>query len=288
MLYGFFMKLVISDNCAKYVNITFENPSLFHGATLFLAVCLFSFQIYCDFAGYSLIAIGTANLFGFSLMMNFNKPYFSTDISKFWSRWHISLTTWFKDYLYIPLGGSRFGTFITLRNVLIVFMVSGLWHGANYTFLMWGFVNALLFVPFVLFSNRSNRHRSHKNTIIGRLNYVFKILLTFVLISLTWIFFRSETLTKAFYILRNIFSLSFFRSFYMDIRQLSDGMNLLYFIFILILFVSYEWISKDELNELSFIDKIKSRTIKLLCYYMLLVVLSLFATGSQDFIYFQF
>ena len=150
ILWGMFKKVVVADSCAPYVDMCFDNPEAFSGSTLILGAILFSFQIYGDFSGYSDIAIGTAKLFGFELMTNFKFPYFSRDIAEFWRRWHISLSTWFRDYLYIPLGGSRVSKPKAIRNVFIIFLVSGFWHGANWTFIAWGGIHALLFIPLFL------------------------------------------------------------------------------------------------------------------------------------------
>ncbi|MAW65971.1 MAG: membrane-bound O-acyltransferase family protein, partial [Flavobacteriales bacterium] len=157
ILWGVFKKIVIADNCAEIVNEIFSNYDLLSGWVILYGAILFSFQIYGDFSGYSDIAIGTAKLFGFRLMQNFNFPYFSRDIAEFWRRWHISLSTWFRDYLYIPLGGSRVNTFKKVRNIFIIFVVSGIWHGANWTFVFWGAINAVLFLLLLFFKkNKSN------------------------------------------------------------------------------------------------------------------------------------
>jgi alginate O-acetyltransferase complex protein AlgI len=150
ILWGLFKKIVIADNCAEYANLVFNNPADYEGSTLLMGAVFFSFQIYCDFSGYSDIAIGTARLFGFTLMQNFAFPYFSRDIAEFWRRWHISLSTWFRDYLYIPLGGSRGSLWLKVRNTFIIFVISGFWHGANWTFVIWGALNAVYFVPLLL------------------------------------------------------------------------------------------------------------------------------------------
>ena len=154
ILWGLFKKIVIADSCANYVNIIFENYQQMNSLTLLMGAVYFAFQIYCDFSGYSDIAIGTARLFGFDLMQNFNYPYFSKSIPEFWRRWHISLSTWFRDYLYIPLGGSRVSTGKRVRNIFIIFLVSGLWHGANWTFLVWGALHAILFLPSLIINKK--------------------------------------------------------------------------------------------------------------------------------------
>ncbi|MFD1079537.1 MBOAT family O-acyltransferase, partial [Longispora fulva] len=166
ILWGLFKKMVIADNCAEYVNLAFANPEAHSGSTLILGLILFAFQIYGDFSGYSDIAIGTARLFGFKLMQNFAFPYFSRDIAEFWRRWHISLTTWFRDYVYIPLGGSRGTKVNQIRNIFLIFLLSGFWHGANWTFLIWGGLNAIFFIPLLI----KKRNRKHLNGIaIGRI-----------------------------------------------------------------------------------------------------------------------
>jgi len=199
ILWGLFKKVVIADNCAVIVNQVFANPNEYLGYELLLAAILFAFQIYCDFSGYSDIAIGTGKLFGFNLMKNFALPYFSRDIAEFWRRWHISLSTWFRDYLYIPLGGSRGTILKVIRNILIIFIVSGFWHGANWTFIFWGFLNAIYFIPLIL----SSRNRQHldivaKGRMLPNVKEFFQIGTTFLLTLFAWIFFRSETISGAF------------------------------------------------------------------------------------------
>lgn len=189
ILWGLFKKIVIADNCAEYANAIFNNSSAYSGSTLVLGALFFTFQIYCDFSGYSDIALGTARLFGIELLRNFAFPYFSRDIAEFWRRWHISLSSWFKDYLYIPLGGSRGGTWIKIRNTFIIFLVSGFWHGANWTFIVWGLLNALYIMPsIVLNTHRNNLDSVAKGKHVPAVRDVLAIGATFGLTVFAWIF----------------------------------------------------------------------------------------------------
>ena len=192
ILWGLFKKIVIADNCATYVDQVWATYDTQTGSTLLLAAVLFTFQIYGDFSGYSDIAIGTAKLFGIKLMRNFNNPYFSRDIAEFWRRWHISLTTWFRDYVYIPLGGSRNGQWKTIANTFWVFMLCAIWHGANWTYMAWGLYNVALFIPLVLL-HRTGRFKSQPAT--GK--QIFRILLTFALVTIGWVIFRAPTVADA-------------------------------------------------------------------------------------------
>lgn len=199
MLWGFFMKVVVADRLAQYVNAAYGNVTEHNGTTLLLATFLFSFQIYCDFAGYSYIAIGAARSMGFRLMTNFNRPYLATSVATFWKRWHISLSTWFRDYVYIPLGGSRVGRSRHFINLMIVFLLSGLWHGANWTFVIWGGLNGLYLIgESILVPGRANMG---KRSLLHRCG---SILFTFLLISFSWIFFRAASVTEAFTIIGKI------------------------------------------------------------------------------------
>src|SRR6056300_1596923 len=209
ILWGLFKKVVIADNCAEYANLIFNNYQDYNGSTLLLGAIFFTFQIYGDFSGYSDIAIGTSRLFGFNLMQNFATPYFSRDIAEFWRRWHISLSTWFRDYLYIPLGGSRGGTWMKVRNTFIIFLVSGFWHGANWTFIVWGALNALYFLPLLLLNK--NRHHIEivaHNKSIPSIKELSFILITFGLTVFAWIFFRAESVTHAVNYIAGIFNSS--------------------------------------------------------------------------------
>lgn len=207
MLWGFFMKVVVADRLALYVNAVYNNPGEHNGTSLALATLFFTIQIYCDFAGYSLIAIGSAQTMGFKLMTNFNRPYFSRSISEFWSRWHISLSSWFRDYLYIPLGGNRLGVPRWYFNLFFVFLVSGLWHGANWTFLIWGALNGF----YLIFAIITKDARSALTKAIGLdrlpvLNHFLQIATTIVLCAFAWIFFRANTVADAFQVIRKIFA----------------------------------------------------------------------------------
>ena len=206
MLWGLFKKMVVADTCALYVDKVFATPDDFSGSTLVMAAMLFAVQIYCDFSGYSDVAIGTSKLFGIKLMRNFNVPYFSRDIAEFWRRWHISLTSWFRDYVYIPMGGSRVGRWRVVLNTFVIFLLSGFWHGANWTFLAWGVFHALLFLPLILLGK--NR-RFCDVVATGRLLPTpfdcLRILLTFVLVTLGWVIFRSPTIGFAAHYFARIF-----------------------------------------------------------------------------------
>jgi D-alanyl-lipoteichoic acid acyltransferase DltB (MBOAT superfamily) len=278
ILWGLFKKVVIADNCADVVDKIFTNYQNLNSIDLFLGLFYFSFQIYGDFSGYSDIAIGTGRLLGFDLMTNFRTPYFSRNISEFWSRWHISLTTWFRDYLYIPLGGNRISKNRTIFNVIIVFVVSGLWHGANWTFIIWGLLNGILFIPLLLrgsskrYVNWSNRH------LIPSFYELLSILFTFILICITWLFFRATDISQALDYLMNIISFDISRPKYVDL-------TLLFLIGSLILI---DWITREEgfdVTLISFKRKWHRQTIYI---YIFLLIFFFGVFGKNEFIYFQF
>lgn len=284
ILWGLFAKLVIADNAAVFADELFANQAFYPGYMLLLGAFLFSFQIYGDFAGYSNIAIGTARLLGFELMQNFATPYFSRDVAEFWRRWHISLSTWFRDYVYIPLGGSKGGKCLIFRNVLIVFILSGLWHGANWTFLVWGAIHAVLFLPLIL----SNKHRVHMAEISGPgIAYasmtILRIVSTFTVISLSWIWFRAETLSHAWAYLSGVFTNSW--AVYPEIPR----RGLLLGTCILILgFVAAEWCGRKSETPL---DKTLGwpRFVRWILYVFLILLIGLFLqTSATPFLYFQF
>jgi D-alanyl-lipoteichoic acid acyltransferase DltB (MBOAT superfamily) len=291
ILWGLFKKIVIADNCAGFVNEIFTNASHYNGSTLVLGAILFAFQIYCDFSGYSDIALGTARLFGFDLLRNFAYPYFSRDIAEFWRRWHISLSSWFRDYLYIPLGGSKGGAWMTIRNTLIIFIVSGFWHGANWTFIVWGLLNALYILPSMLLKT----HRDHLDIAArGRLLPTFKelvsICLTFALTTFAWIFFRAENLTNALSYLSRICSKSLFKKPDGVAFAVSRGATIFELLgFILPIFLIVEWLGRERQYAIQNIAMSRAG-IRWAAYIFLLVLISIFYYNeiATQFIYFQF
>ncbi len=284
ILWGLFKKIVIADNCAKYANIIFNNSSEYSGSTLVLGAFFFAFQIYGDFSGYSDIAIGTSRLFGFNLKQNFAFPYFSRDIAEFWRRWHISLSTWFRDYLYIPLGGSRGGTFKKIRNIFVIFIVSGFWHGANWTFIIWGALNALYFLPFLITSkNRNNLDVVAKGKYLPTVKEFLLIVLTFVLTTFSWIFFRAESVGHAISYISQIFSISLFENPVYHNDDYTRPIFLLIFIFTII-----EWMGREEQYAIARLNLLKHKTFRYAFYYALIILIFWFGGEPQEFIYFQF
>lgn len=280
ILWGLFKKIVIADQCAEYANLIFNNSDDYSGSTLLLGALFFTFQIYGDFSGYSDIAIGVSRLFGFNLMQNFAFPYFSRDIAEFWRRWHISLSTWFRDYLYIPLGGSRGGTWMKVRNTFIIFLVSGFWHGANWTFLVWGALNALYFLPLLLLKkNRLNIGVVAENARIPSFREFSNMIFTFLLTVLAWIFFRANNVKHAWDILQEIFSTSFFNK--------PQTLPIILFLFIAF-FVLVEWLGRrNQYGIEKFLLK-KSLGIRWVFYLFIVFCIIGNISNEQDFIYFQF
>ncbi len=284
ILWGLFKKIVIADNCAYFVNLIFGSSSEETGSTLFLGAFLFAFQIYADFSGYSDIALGTSRLFGFNLMRNFAFPYFSRDIAEFWRRWHISLSTWFRDYLYIPLGGSRGGLLNKIRNVFAIFIVSGFWHGANWTFIIWGLLNALYFLPvFLLQRNRQNMEIVAMDRLFPRISEIAQIIVTFFLTTLAWIFFRAESVTQAFEIVSEIFSMTLFSI--PDILLEPQLEKTLYFILGMIVL---EWLGRKHQYALEHLALSWYRPARWSLYLFIAILIALNTGKEQDFIYFQF
>jgi len=207
IMWGFFQKLVVADRLSIYVDAVYNNPENHSGLTLLLATIFFAFQIYCDFAGYSNIALGSAKIMGFKLMTNFRRPYFAKSISEFWTRWHISLSSWFRDYLYIPLGGNRVSVPRWCFNLFFVFLLSGLWHGANWTFILWGAINGLYLIFSLLFKKFSEKFSVNKGLKKSTgISLFVQMVTVFLLTNFAWIFFRASSIDKAFLIIRKIFT----------------------------------------------------------------------------------
>lgn len=284
ILWGFFKKIVIADNCAKYANMVFDNSELCNGSTLLLGILFFSFQIYSDFSGYSDIAIGTSRLFGFRLTKNFAFPYFSRNISEFWRRWHISLSAWFRDYVYIPLGGSRQGTAKTIRNIFIIFLVSGFWHGANWTYIAWGALHALYFLPIFLFNkNRNYNEVVAHNKLLPSFKELFQMLLTFSLAAFAFIFFRAESMEHAIGFVAGIFNPSLFTMPYLTNEKPGDA-----FILVLLVFILLEWLGREGEFSLDKWIEYLFKPLRYLTYLILVFLIFYFSGSSQQFLYFQF
>ena len=284
ILWGLFKKVVIADNCAKFANIIFDNYTDYSGSTLALGAVFFAFQIYGDFSGYSDIALGTARLFGIDLLRNFAFPYFSRDIAEFWRRWHISLSTWFRDYLYIPLGGSKGGIWMKVRNTFIIFLVSGFWHGANWTFIIWGLLNALFIMPSIIFNtNRTNLDIVAQGKLFPTLKEFLSILFTFSLTVFAWIFFRSNTIDQALGYISRIFSASFF-----SVPLVKVDMYDTYIYALVMLFIIIEWLGREQKYALAKVMPNKPKVYRWAFYYLLIVIIFIFAGSNQEFIYFQF
>ncbi|MCU0388975.1 MAG: hypothetical protein MUE71_10250 [Chitinophagaceae bacterium] len=283
-MWGLFKKIVIADNCAEYANMFFNNPGEHQGSGLFLGALFFTMQIYCDFSGYSDIALGTARLFGIELLKNFAFPYFSRDIAEFWRRWHISLSSWFRDYLYIPLGGSKGGTWMKVRNTFIIFIVSGFWHGANWTFIIWGTLNAIYFLPLLL----GGKNRTHLDIIAQGKTFpnsreFFNMILTFLLTVIAWIFFRAQNVDQAFHFISKIFSPSLF-----SIPDFEGRLRSITIIIIVFVFLLFEWNGRHHQYAIAKFGIKWKRPIRYLFYYGLIIATFWFAGKQQEFIYFQF
>lgn len=280
ILWGLFKKVIIADGCAVYANMIFDPGESYSGSTRLLGAFFFAIQIYGDFSGYSDIAIGTGRLFGIRLLQNFAFPYFSRDIAEFWRRWHISLTSWFRDYLYVPLGGSRGPLWQQLRNVFIVFIVSGFWHGANWTFLAWGALNAVYFLPLLLAgTNRRHTGIVAAGKLLPSAREAGAMLFTFCLAMLAWVFFRADNMGHALAYLSGILSPSFFtKPEVVPIRLL-----------LLIAFFGWiEWRGREGSYALETIDARWRAPVRYAFYYVLAILIFALAGGRQPFIYFQF
>ncbi len=280
MLWGFFKKVAVADTCAIYVNKVFNDYANQPSLALIIGAVLFTIQIYADFSGYSDIAIGVGRLFGIKLMRNFNVPYFSRNVAEFWHRWHISLTSWFTEYIYIPLGGNRVPKWKVVTNTIIVFLVSGLWHGANWTFVVWGAYHAILFIPGILLFKRTK----YKEVVaVGggiSCKEVFSIIWTFILVTIGWVIFKSDSITDAYNYLSGFFTHSWSDHFSFNIE------NKFYVLLACVMFI-VEWMNRKKEHGLE-ISNIKSPVIRLTIYYFLFLLVWCLWGGEQHFISFQF
>ena len=292
ILWGMFKKVVVADNCAFFVDTIYGNVEGYNASTLAIAAVLFSFQIYCDFSGYSDIAIGLGKLFGIDLMRNFNVPYFSRDIAEFWRRWHISLTTWFRDYVYIPLGGSRptnkqgialcgfSKKAVVVRNTFIIFLLSGFWHGANWTFVLWGAFHALLFLPLILLE----KNRKYTNVVAeGRLLPTFKDLLrmltTFILATIGWIIFRADSIDIAINYFTRLFDYTLW-----GVPTLTNKVIIFTFLSLMIII---EWFHRG-CNHGFTLERVNNKFLRYIIYFAISFLIVINMGPEQNFIYFQF
>jgi D-alanyl-lipoteichoic acid acyltransferase DltB (MBOAT superfamily) len=285
ILWGFFKKIVIADQCAFFADMIFNNSSQYNGISHVFGAFFFAFQIYGDFSGYSDIALGTAKLFGIQLLRNFNYPYFSRNIAEFWRRWHISLSSWFRDYLYIPIGGSKGSYWIRIRNVLVIFSISGLWHGANWTFVIWGLLNAVFIIPSILISGKDKPvYYKISSKFLARIIDFLSMLFTFILTTFAWIFFRSTSVSHAIEFLHEIVDSSMFTA------PNFDSLNRAFLVFILILFLLIvEWMNRDREHVFTDFSIRFSRFFRWLIYSLLMFVIGMYMrTEETPFIYFQF
>lgn len=279
ILWGFFKKLVIADNCAPLVNEIFNNYQTESPGNLVIGAVLFAFQIYGDFSGYSDIALGVSRLFGIELLKNFAFPYFSRDIAEFWRRWHISLSSWFRDYLYIPLGGSKGGLSMKIRNTFIIFLVSGFWHGANWTFIIWGGLNALYFMPLLIMSrNRQNMEVAAQGRFLPSFKECFQIMITFLITCIAWIFFRAESVSQAYHYIFRICSRELFSIPHtLPIKVLA----------LVGFMLCIEWINRERFHGLEI--RRFSPWVRRIFYMVVIYIILRYANfGNNTFIYFQF
>ena len=282
--WGFFKKLVIADRLAVYVNQVYNAPNDFHGIYIWIATYFFAIQIFCDFSGYSDIAIGAAEVMGYRFMENFRRPYLAQSIAEFWKRWHISLSTWFRDYLYIPLGGNRVKKWRWYYNLIIVFMVSGLWHGANWTFVVWGALHGF----YLVFSILTAQPREAIAQRLGlhsrpQLHRIIKRVITFHLVAFAWIFFRANSISDAGILIQNLFRFDSFENI-----PLSLGNSGLRIAIISILLMEFFHITQEKI-DITHLASRQHPLVRWICYYALLFGILIYGVfGESAFIYFQF
>lgn len=280
ILWGLFKKMVIADRLGHFIYLLYSDPSEHTGSTLLVGAVLFAIQVYCDFSAYSDIAIGSAKLLGFQLSKNFNFPYFSRSIPEFWQRWHISLSTWCRDYIYIPLGGNRGTKFRQYRNTIITFTIMGLWHGSNFTFIMFGLVNGLIFLPSILKKNKTIQSATvAEGRMLPTLKELWQMSSTFLVLILTMVWFRSYSIDNALEYFSILFSSSLFQ-FPIGIPKIS--------VLLAVVFIGFEWIARNTDFTLEIIIKKKPSFIVWTIYIVLFLTIYFFRSPSQEFIYFQF
>jgi D-alanyl-lipoteichoic acid acyltransferase DltB (MBOAT superfamily) len=283
VLWGYFMKVVVSDRLATYVDSVFNNIGQHNSSSLIIASVFFSFQIYCDFGGYSNIAVGCAKIMGFDLMTNFRRPYMATSVTDFWRRWHISLSTWFRDYLYIPLGGNRCSKKRNYFNLLITFVVSGLWHGASWTFIIWGGINGLfqIVIDKIAKNIRKRIQLFLKTDRYQTIVYYFNILFTFILITIAWVFFKARTVSDAFLLFERVL-------FHPGPLFIVPMQALVYGSAFLIVLIISDFIQEKNKGKHFFLES-ESAVVRYISYLSIVILILLFGVfdGSQ-FIYFQF
>lgn len=279
ILWGLFKKVVIADNIAALVAPVFDNYQEYSASTLLLGAFYFTIQIYCDFSGYSDMATGIARLFGIRLLPNFSTPYFSRNVAEFWRRWHISLNTWFRDYIYIPLGGNRVSRFVTIRNTMIIFAVCGFWHGASWTFVVWGIYHGLLFIPLVLTGgNKRYKGVICEYSVVPSMREIGGVIMTFIAVMFGWILFRSETISQGVGYICGIFDVSVF--------SIPDFINIKVLVLTISMFV-VEWFGRK--HEFAFnVQAIRSAWVRRGIYLFVLLLIFMFGRTSESFIYFNF
>lgn len=288
ILWGYFKKVAIADNCAEYANMIFNNSSHYPGSTLLLGAVLFSIQIYCDFSGYSDIALGVARLFGIELLRNFAFPFFSRDMAEFWRRWHISLSSWFKDYVYIPLGGSKVNTWKRVRNTFIIFVLSGLWHGAAWTYVVWGALNAIYIIPLLLLkSNRNNLETVAQGRLLPSLSETFKMLFTFILTTFSLAVFRSQDIPHAISFFKGMFSRSIL-VMPTGASLLGGSVNVAGLVALVVLFMIIEWFGRERRFAIECTGDNWPKPFRW-AFYLTIILTTCYLTGvPQQFVYFQF
>jgi len=283
IIWGLFKKVVIADRLAAYVEQIYASPEVFGGSTLFLATFFFAFQIYCDFSGYSDIAIGSAHILGFRLMQNFNLPYLAKSVRDFWHRWHISLSTWFADYVYKPLGGNRVSTGRWMFNIMAVYLVSGLWHGANWTFIIWGGIFGVLYILEFLGDKLLKRAGMDEAFYKSKLIHPFRVAVIFMAVLVSWVFFRADNTGDAWHIITHMFT-GWDRMPYLGSSAFETVLGLA----LILLLYAIQILQYRGVASIYMGPTVVPRSLRWAGYALLLVMIAMFGVSSEQFIYFQF